>query len=111
MKIYDVQMGVLNELNNLRPQQMDATKILMNTKLYDRLLTDQWKNYTNKMMQYYDVFTQFGMRDEIESILDFIWKISTPYRDYLYFDPQLFSRHYKYEHGWKKLLEMMRKNR
>jgi hypothetical protein len=106
MKISEIQIGIINTLDTLRPRMRQPTQILLNSIFHDRLLINQWKNYTNKMVEYYDLFNQFQMKEQIEPIFDFMWKITFPYRDYLYFDEELDKKNYKYEDGWRKLLEM-----
>jgi hypothetical protein len=73
----------------------------------DRVLEiDKWTRYTTKMMKYYDAYVKFGMKEQIESILDFIWNLSSPYREYIYGDNRMNEWNYKYKNGWKKLLEL-----
>jgi DNA polymerase sigma len=96
MKISEIQVGIVNTFEALRPHLKESAKIILTSIFHDRLLVDQWKNYTNKMVRYYDFFN------------DFMWNISFPYRDYLYFDAELVKKNYKYEDGWRKLLEMTR---
>lgn len=94
-------------LECLRPYMKEYVKVLLNSIFHDKLLIDQYKDYSNKMMKYYDLFLKFGMKEEIEPIFDFLWQISSSYRDYL-FDTRMKEWNYKYEDGWKKLLELIR---
>jgi hypothetical protein len=50
------------------------------------------------------------MQKEIEPVLDFIWKITYKYREYLYLEPWMHGWDYKYEDGWKKLIELKKQH-
>jgi hypothetical protein len=107
-KISEIQIGIMNTFDRLRPHMKETTQILLTSIFHDRLLVNQWNNYPSKLVKYYDFFNQFGMKDQIEPIFDFIWKISSSYKDYLYYDEEL-NKSYHYEDGWKKLLDIARK--
>ncbi len=108
MKLSEIQIGIINAFDRIRPHMKEPAQILLTSIFHDRLLVNQWNNYASRMIKYYDLFNQFGMRHQIEPIFDFMWKISFPYRDYLYFDAELIKKNYRYEHGWRRLLEMTR---
>jgi hypothetical protein len=107
-KISEMHFKISEILGSLRPHMKEYNKVLLNAIFHDKLLIDQYKDYTNKMVKYYDVFMKFGLKDEIEPIFDFLWQISSPYRGDLYFDIRIKELGYKFEDGWKKLLELTR---
>jgi hypothetical protein len=107
-KISEMHFRISEILESLRPHMKEHNKVLLNAIFHDKLLIDQYRDYTNKMVKYYDMFSRFGMKNEIELIFDFLWQISSPYRDQLYFDYRLRELNYKYDDGWRKLLELMK---
>jgi hypothetical protein len=108
-QISAIQIKILQMKNSLQPRNREPNEILLKSMFLDRVLeVDKWTNYMSKMMKYYDAFVKFGMKEQIEPVLDFIWNLSSPYRDYIYYDNRMEACNYKYENGWKKLLELTR---
>jgi hypothetical protein len=106
-EISAIQFKMLQMKNSLQPRNRESNDILLKSMFLDRVLeVDKWTNYTSKMMKYYDAFVKFGMKEQIEPVLDFIWNLSSPYREYIYGDYRMKEWNYNYQNGWKKLLEL-----
>ena len=75
-EISAIKIKIIQIKNELRPETIKTNQILMQSIFIDRLIeVNVWTNYTYKLIKYYDTFTRFGMKELIEPIIDFIWKL------------------------------------
>jgi hypothetical protein len=110
-KRVNMQSKISEVQNTLNASLANSHKIILQSLLLDRVSSADIKpTMTDKLLQYYETFRRFDMQKEIEPVLDFIWKITYKYREYLYLEPWMHGWDYKYEDGWKKLIELKKQH-
>ena len=116
-RIVDTYVQISEILSSLKPSIANANITILKSKFLDRLISlphdsdGVARTMTDKFIQYYGAFCNFGMEKQIETVLNHLWDITSEYRDYLYTEGWLsYSSDYKYEHGWKKLIELKKQH-
>jgi hypothetical protein len=116
-RIVDTYFRISEILSTLKPSIANANITILKSKFLDRLLSFPHdsdgvaRTMTDKFIQYYDTFCNFGMEKQIEPVLNHLWDITSEYRDYLYTEGWLsYGSDYKYEDGWKKLIELKKQH-
>jgi hypothetical protein len=117
-RIVDTYFRISEILSSLKPSIANANITILKSKFLDRLLSlpphdsnGVARTMTDKFIQYYGTFCNFGMEKQIETVLNHLWDITSEYRDYLYTEGWLsYSSDYKYEDGWKKLIELKKQH-
>jgi Fe2+ or Zn2+ uptake regulation protein len=60
------------------------------------------------LMEYCGFFTKYGMKGDIEAVIDSLWKIDKEIQQYAYKEPKIYRFKFKYGiNGWRELLDLV----
>jgi hypothetical protein len=60
------------------------------------------------LMEYRGFFTKYGMKGDIEAVIDSLWKIDKEIQQYAYKEPKIYRFRFKYGfNGWRELLDLV----
>jgi hypothetical protein len=60
------------------------------------------------LMEYRILFAKYGMQQDIEAVIDSLWKIDTDIQQYIYKEPKAIHFRFKYGvNGWRDLLDLV----
>jgi hypothetical protein len=60
------------------------------------------------LMEYRGLFAKYGMKQDIEAVIDSLWKIDKDIQQYAYKEPKIYRFRFKYGiNGWRELLDLV----
>ena len=72
-----------------------------------------WKSYsTEKLKHFQRTYEKYGLKEEIESVLDSLWNMDRDIQQYAYPEPIIYGwKEFKYgKDSWRKLFELTKKH-
>jgi hypothetical protein len=104
-KLYEkVLMNIANILKKIAKIDEDDIAPLLTSR--NEYIITQTLGGAATLMGYRKLFTKYGMQQEIEAVIDSLWKMDKDIQKYAYMEPRAF--HFKFRYGidgWRELLD------
>jgi hypothetical protein len=86
-------------------------KDILKARYYNKEIYSPSLLYVNEILEYLNICSAFGLKKEIEEVIDSLWKINKDIQKFIYIEPIIFNWNYNFGiDDWRKLVQYQKEN-